>query len=104
MESYTKYADMARVQTCLLIDEAPVILLGRTFSELVAAVVTFVGLAYFGMTWTALAAAILLGGFIPLLRIRYPRGFLVHLAWSLGLLFPEVSMFTPSRMTRVLGP
>jgi len=104
MESYVKYADMARVQTCLLIDEAPVILLGRTFSELVASIVTFVGLAYFGLTWTALLASIVIGGIVPMLRIRYPRGFLVHVAWSLGLLFPEVSMFTLRRMTRVLGP
>ncbi len=104
MESYAKYADMPRVQTCLLIDEPPVVVLGRTFTELVATVISFIGLAYFGLVWTALLVAILVGGLIPMLRIRYPRGFLVHFAWSMGLVFPEVSMFTVSRTTSVLGP
>lgn len=104
MESYAKYADVPRVQTCLLIDEPPVVVMGRTFSELVAAVVVFLGFAYLDMVWVALLAAIAVGGFVPLLRIRYPRGFLVHFAWSLGIVFPEVSMFTMSRTTRVLGP
>jgi hypothetical protein len=104
MESYAKYADMERVQTCLLIDEPPVILLGRTFTELVSSVIAFVGLAYFGMPFTGLVAAVVLGGMIPLIRVRYPRGFLIHLAWSLGLLFPETTMFTFSRAMSVIGP
>ncbi len=104
MESYSKYADLPRVQTCLLIDEPPVVVLGRTFSELLATVVAFIGFAYFNMVWTALVSAITVGGLIPMLRIRYPRGFLIHFAWSLGLVFPEVGMFTFSRTTRILGP
>jgi hypothetical protein len=104
MESYAKYADMPRVQTCLLIDEPPVVVMGRTFSELVASVVVFLGFAYLDMVWVALLAAIAVGGLVPLLRIRYPRGFLVHFAWSLGLVFPEVSMFTLGKTTHVLGP
>ncbi len=104
MESYAKYADVPRVPTCLLIDEAPVVVLGRTFAEIVLTVLSFLGLAYFGMPFVGLLAAFVLGGLIPLLRLRFPRGFLVHLGWSLGLLFPEVSMFTLSRKMCVLGP
>jgi hypothetical protein len=104
MESYAKYADMPRVQTCLLIDEPPVVVFGRTFPELVATVVAFIALAYFGLLWTGLAAGIVIGGLIPMLRTRFPRGFLVHFAWSLGLVFPEVQMFTFSRTTHVMGP
>lgn len=104
MESYAKYADMARVQTCLLIDEPAVVLLGRTYAELVATIVAFVALAYFEMPETGLLVAIVVGWLIPLVRIRYPRGHLWHVGWSLGLWFPEVSMFTLRRMTRVLGP
>jgi hypothetical protein len=104
MESYAKYADVERVQTCLLIDEPPVILLGRTFTELVAAVVVFVGLVCFEFPVLGLVAAGTVGGVIPLIRLRYPRGFLVHLGWSLGLLFPEVRMFTMRKTLHVMGP
>jgi hypothetical protein len=104
MESYAKYADMERMQTCLLIDEPPVILLGRTFSELVTTMMAFVGFAYFGMPVLGIGAAVVLGGAIPIVRLRYPRGFLAHFGWSLGILFPEVAMFTLSRMLYVMGP
>jgi hypothetical protein len=81
-----------------------VVLLGRTFSELVTSVMAFVAFAYFGMPVTGLVAAIALGGAIPMVRMRFPRGFLLHLGWSLGVLFPEVAMFSLSRMIFVMGP
>lgn len=104
MESYSKYADMARVPTCLLIDEPPVVLLGRTFSELVTSVVVFVAFAYFEEAWLGLVLAALTGGVLPMYRRRYVRGYLLHLGWALGLWFTEVKMFTPRRGVKVMGP
>jgi hypothetical protein len=105
MESYAKYADMPRVHTCLLIDEPPVVLLGRTFPELVAAIAAFVGLAYMRETLMATVAALVVGWLFPLLRIRFPRGFILHVLWSFGLCFPkEQEVFTPRHATRHYGP
>lgn len=103
-ESYAKYPAMRRIGTCLLIDEAPVILLGRTFRELAATIMCFLGLAYIDEPWWGLVAAALAGGVIPLYRIKYVRGFAVHVAWSVGLVFQEMKLFTPRRGTRVMGP
>ncbi len=104
MESYAKYAEMPRVHTCLLIDEPAVVLLGRTYGELVTTIVAFVAFAYFDMGLVGVVVALLTGWLIPLVRIRFPRGYAWHVAWSLGVWFPEAAMFTARRMTRVLGP
>jgi hypothetical protein len=104
MESYAKYAVMPRTQTCLLIDEPAVVVLGRTFLELVATVVSFLVVAFLDTPWSGLAVAIVFGWLIPMVRMRFPRGFVRHLGWSLGVWFPEVGMFSLSRMTRILGP
>lgn len=104
MESYAKYVEMPRMDTCLLIDEPAVIVLGRTLVEVAAAVGGFIAFAFVGALWTGLAAAVLIGGFVPYVRRRFPRGFLFHLGWSFGVVFREVRMFTARRAVRVYGP
>lgn len=104
MESYAKYADLPRVHTCLLIDEPAVVLLGRTYAELSTAIVSFIAFAYFDEAAVGAVAALLCGWLAPVIRMRFPRGYVFHLGWSLGLLFPEVEMFSLRDVTRVLGP
>jgi len=103
-ETYAKYSDMEQVPTCLLIDEAPVVLMGRTFLELVSTVVSFVVCAYFNEMWLGAALAAVVGGVMPALRARFPRGFLLHLLWSFGVLFRELQFFSFRRGVKVLGP
>jgi hypothetical protein len=104
MESFAKYVDAPKTHTCLLIDEAPVILLGRTFSEIVAAAVAFIACAYLDWTWGGLAAAIFVGGIMPMLRMRFPRGYSKHVLWGLGAWFPEMRMLTARKPVKKYGP
>jgi hypothetical protein len=103
-ETYAKYSDMEQVPTCLLIDEAPVVLMGRTFFELVATIVSFVVFAYFDEVGLGAALAVVVGVVMPSLRARFPRGYLLHLLWSFGVVFRELQLFSVRRGVKVMGP
>ena len=103
-ETYAKYSNMENVATCLLIDEPPVVLLGRTFSELTGSVVGFVACAYVNELGLGVVMALVVGGVLPMYRVRFPRGYLLHLCWALGLAFREEGLFTLRRGVKVLGP
>ena len=103
-ETYAKYSDMEQVPTCLLIDEAPVVLMGRTFLELVATIVSFVACAYFDEVALGALLAMVVGGLMPTLRARFPRGYLLHLLWSFGVVFRELQLFSLRRGVKFMGP
>ncbi len=70
MESYTKYAEIPREGTCLLIDEPAQVLAGRTMGELTVSLgVFFVG-SYAFSPLVGLLAAIVTGVVLPMYRMR----------------------------------
>jgi hypothetical protein len=103
-ETYGKYANMPQMPTCLLIDEAPVVLMGRTFNELVATIVSFVAFAYFNEVAMGTALAVVVGIIMPKLRARLPRGYLLHTFWAFGLAFRELRLFSLRSASKTLGP
>jgi hypothetical protein len=66
--------------------------------------VAFVVFAYFEEAGMGLVATALVGWLVPLVRMRFPRGYAWHVGWALGLIFNEVGMFSLRRVSRVFGP
>lgn len=108
-ENLAKYVTAKKIATNPLIDEAPILFLGRTLMELVMPGAIFVfAAAILDMAVEGFLCAIVLSTVLPAFRRRFPRGIIPHFLWSAGLNRPKQlpcrRMFFVRRALSVFGP
>lgn len=108
-ENLSKYVKAQKVSTNPLIDEAPILFLGRTLTELVLPGGIFVfSTAILDRAVEGFLCAAALFITLPLFRRRFTRGMIPQFLWSLGLNQPKPLsfryLFSFRRSLSVFGP
>lgn len=108
-ENLAKYVTANKLATNPLIDEAPILFLGRTLMELVLPGAIFVlSAAIIDMPVEGFLCAMVLFVVLPAFRRRFPRGIIPHFLWSSGLHCPKQlqcgHVFSVRRSLSVFGP
>lgn len=108
-EYMAKYDSVERKETNRSIDAPMILLLGFTLGDVVAAVAGFLAVA---LSWDSglafpvgIFVAAVLASVSKLYRERFPRRFLLHWAWSLGLVgAPSIATLFRKRRFVTFGP